>query len=58
MSLMELTILTTEKTLNDDQNLHYFVVTVALMVIQKADALNDQEEKAYQDQKKNHFTVI
>ena len=35
----------------------YFVVTVVHTVTQKADVLKDQDEKVYQDQKKNHFMV-
>ena len=48
---------TIEKILKEDQNLHYFVVTVVHTVTQKADALKDQDEKAYQDQKNYHFMV-
>ena len=36
----------TEKTSKEDQNLHCYVVIVAHMSTQKADALKDHEEKA------------
>ena len=45
------------KILKEDQNLHYFVVTVVHTVTKKADVLKNQDEKAYQDQKKKHFMV-
>ena len=47
-----------EKILKEDQNSHYFAVTVVHTVTQKADVLKDQDEKAYQDPKKKHFMDI
>ena len=48
---------TIEKILKEDQNLRYFVLTVVHTATQKVDALKNQDEKAYQDQKKKHFMV-
>ena len=50
--LTELTIHMIEKTLKEDQSLHYFAAIAARTDTQKADALKDHDEKALHDQKK------